>query len=127
MTRTVQFPPNKVFSKTITTTDAQGRFHFDALVGRSLLAKFPLSQPLVWQELHIRYQGKEYLAWDLVKYNLDSEGEFSKYMGKFSKEGVFSQGELVVIKIPVLTCELTSKPRDVEIAVAHTLETICTW
>ncbi len=121
VTRTVQFPPNKVFSKTTTTTDAQGRFHFDALVGHSLLAKFSLGQPLVLQQLHIRYHDKEYLAWDLVKSNLRSEGEFSA-----DPEGEFSDG--TVTKIPVLTCELTSEPRDIKVWIGNSLlKTICTW
>ncbi len=126
VTRTVQFHQKK-YPNATTTTDAQGRFHFDALVDSSLFDKYSLSHISVLQRLHIRYQGKEYLAWDFVKNNLRSEGEFSEYRGKISKEGVFSQGELVVFKIPVLTCELTSAPSEPEVEGGRMYATICTW
>ena len=120
VTRTVQFR-HKKYPNATTTTDAQGRFHFDALVDSSLFDKYSLSHILVWQQLHIRYQGKEYLAWDLAKSNLRSEGEFSA-----DPEGEFSDG--TVTKIPVLTCELTSEPRDIKVWIGNSLlKTICTW
>jgi hypothetical protein len=112
VTRSAQFH-DKIYPNATTTTDAQGRFHFDALVDTSLFAKFPLNEPTVLQQLHIRYQGKDYLAWRGVKRNLSPDGEFAENK-----------------RPPLITCELTTVPRDDDKGMKlgyGALETICTW
>lgn len=56
------------------TTDAQGRFHFPEVTGRSFTAFLP-HEPVVVQRITLRYRGKEHVGWFMAKHNYDRLGE----------------------------------------------------
>ena len=82
--------PDKAARETV-TTDAQGRFSFQAAYDSALLATVFPHNPSIQQEISIRYQGKAYEGYLLLKNNYDSNGELK---GKALK----------------LTCDLENEP-----------------
>ena len=78
--------------KTETTTAGQdGRFNFPKITRFSLATSLVPHEPLVSQTIKIHLDGKEYIAWHLLKHNYDDNGELG---GK-----------------PInLVCELTREP-----------------
>ncbi len=58
----------------VAVTDAEGRFHFPVITGKSLTAGLP-HQPVIEQKLRLSYQGKEYKGWLHGKDNYDEHGE----------------------------------------------------
>ncbi|MGY4533728.1 hypothetical protein ACVW0Y_002861 [Pseudomonas sp. TE3786] len=63
-------------ARRVTTTDAQGRFHFPLITGKSLTAALP-HEPVVEQRMRLYYQGKEYQGWYQSKHNYDDLGELN--------------------------------------------------
>jgi hypothetical protein len=61
-------------AKKVTTTDAQGRFHFPVVTGTSMTAALP-HQPVIEQTLRLSFQGKDYKGWSHAKGNYDDKGE----------------------------------------------------
>ena len=59
-----------------TETDTAGRFHFDLIKAKSINTFLP-SAKMVNQKITISHQGKDYLAWDMVKNNYDYNGELN--------------------------------------------------
>lgn len=57
------------------TTDKDGRFHFSASYGHSLLFSVFPHEPVIRQYLMFQYNGKEYLGWTYAKGNYDLGGE----------------------------------------------------
>ena len=53
---------DKLYSDTVITND-QGRFHFDDIYIYSMR----LFGTYIWQKITIQYDGKEYLAWKMMK------------------------------------------------------------
>ncbi|MGE8217989.1 Nickel uptake substrate-specific transmembrane region [compost metagenome] len=60
---------------TTVTTDAQGRFHFAEVTGRSWTAGLLPHEPVIVQRITLRYQGKEHKGWFMAKHNYDRLGE----------------------------------------------------
>ncbi len=58
-----------------TTTGADGRFHFPAVVESSFFGAFMPHEPLVSQKIMIRHQGSEYKGWKHTKHNYKHNGE----------------------------------------------------
>ncbi len=56
-------------------TDAQGRYRFSEVTASSLLWSLLPHEPVIFQKLSIRYQGKEHKGWVLTKHNYDHLGE----------------------------------------------------
>lgn len=56
-------------------TDAQGRYRFSEVTATSLLWSLLPHEPVIFQKLSIRYQGKEHKGWVLTKHNYDHLGE----------------------------------------------------
>ena len=80
-----------------TTTDAQGRFHFDALWVFSLRHFTPLN-PMVFQRMAMHHQGHEYLGWDAVKGNYGHNDELDdnkplKLLCELSEEPIMKHQE----------------------------------
>ncbi len=60
----------------VATTDAQGRFHFPVVTGKSMTAALP-HQPVIEQTLRLSFQGKQYKGWLHGKDNYDDRGELN--------------------------------------------------
>lgn len=58
-----------------TSTDSQGYFRFPAITGRSLTAGFMPHEPVITQNIRLRYQGKEYEGWYHSKRDYENLGE----------------------------------------------------
>ncbi|SDH22366.1 hypothetical protein SAMN05216588_103239 [Pseudomonas flavescens] len=56
-------------------SDANGRFHFPAVTGKSLTAGLMPHEPVIGQRITLRYQGKEHKGWVFTKHNYDDQGE----------------------------------------------------
>ena len=98
---------SKVYTEK-TTTDAQGRFHFNALWVFSLSGFIP-ANPMVAQKMTIQYLGKETLAW------------------KSSKGNYGHNDELDDNKPLVFTCELSDEPTMRHQRVSRPVKGICKW
>lgn len=61
----------------VTTTDAQGRFHFPLITGKSFTAGLLPHEPVIDQRMRLYYQGKEYQGWFHSKHNYDDLGELN--------------------------------------------------
>lgn len=59
---------------TTTTTGPDGRFHFPAVEDRSLSGFLP-GEVVIEQEITLRHEGRDYLAWQTAKRNFDVDGE----------------------------------------------------
>ena len=92
-----------------TTTDAQGRFHFNALWVFSLRHFMPLLHPMVEQHITIYYQGKAHMGFD------------------HSKNGYGHNEELDDDKPLNFTCELSDEPSIKYQEVAGNIKGICKW
>lgn len=57
------------------TTDAQGRFRFPEVTGRSWTAGLLPHEPVINQRITLRYQGRQYKGWLHSKHNYDRFGE----------------------------------------------------
>ena len=57
-----------------TESNAEGKFHFDAMFTNSINKLLPI-EPYLPQKIIISYNGREFLAWELDKHNFDEEGE----------------------------------------------------
>ena len=90
-----------------TTTDAQGRFHFDARWIFSLRQLMPF-QPMVKQHITIYYAGGEYMGW------------------QHSKNGYGHNDELDHNKPLNFTCELSEEPT-LKYQMMGNVEGICKW
>ena len=91
-----------------TITDAQGRFHFNALWVFSLRQFIP-AEPMVEQHITIYYLGKEYLGFE------------------HSKNGYGHNDELDDNKPLNFTCELSEEPAMKHQEVAGPIDGICKW
>ncbi len=98
---------SKVYTEK-TTTDAQGRFHFDALWVFSLRQFIP-AEPMVEQHITIYYQDKEHMGFD------------------HSKRGYGHNDELDDGKALNFTCELSEEPAMKYQEVAGPIDGICKW
>jgi hypothetical protein len=58
-----------------TVTDADGRFEFQPVTGKSLLAQFAPHEPSIRQELTAHGRDGEVKLWDKDKSNYDMDGE----------------------------------------------------
>jgi hypothetical protein len=97
---------SKVYTEQ-TTTDAQGRFHFDALWVFSLRHLIP-AQPMVEQHITIYHAGKEYMGW------------------QHTKNGYGHNDELDHNKPLAFTCELGDEPT-LKYQMMGNVEGICKW
>ena len=91
-----------------TITDAQGRFHFDALWVFSLRNFIP-AEPMIKQHINIYYQGQEYMGWLAVKGNYGHNDELDDD------------------KPLRFTCELSEEPSIKYQEVAGNIKGICKW
>ena len=98
---------SKVYTEQ-TTTDDQGRFHFDALWVFSLRNFIP-AEPMVAQRIIIHYQNHEYMAWWHTKRNYGHNDELDD-----NKPLKFS-------------CELADEPTMKHQEVAGPVDGICKW
>lgn len=55
--------------------DDAGRFHFDAVWGRSLLGALLPHEPAVEQSIWIEHAGRRYPAWQFTRANYDEQSE----------------------------------------------------
>ena len=96
---------DKLYSDTVITDD-QGRFHFDDIYIYSMR----LFGTYIWQKITIQYDGKEYLAWKMMK-------------GYDTRYSELSDPELpdAPIKKLQLRCELTGD-QDSEQVIKFTLD-----
>ena len=74
--RKAWWPDEKLHTDT-TTTDAQGAFHFAPMFAFSLLRQYMPIEPYVRQQMFIRYQDKEHLAWKVSKHGYELNDEFT--------------------------------------------------
>ncbi|RZI58285.1 MAG: hypothetical protein EOP37_16500 [Rubrivivax sp.] len=58
-----------------TRTDAQGRFHFPVITGRSITGSLLPHEPVIVQEIHFVHQGKTHHGWFQAKHNYENQGE----------------------------------------------------
>lgn len=56
-------------------TDANGAFRFATVRASNALSSLVPHEPVIFQELIIRYQGKKAFAWLYTKHNYDEDGE----------------------------------------------------
>ena len=98
---------SKVYTEK-TTTDAQGRFHFNALWVFSLRNFIPV-EPMVEQHITIYYQNQEYMGWQTSKGNYGHNDELDDN------------------KPLNFTCELSEEPTLKYQEVARNIEGICKW
>lgn len=61
--------------KNVTTTDAQGRFSFPVVTGKSMTAGLLPHEPVIDQQILFYYQGKEHQGWFHAKHNYEDLGE----------------------------------------------------
>jgi hypothetical protein len=64
-----------ISNRTTLQTDDEGRFSVDAVYDNALMTYFLPTSPSIQQEIHIRYEGKEYEAYLLIKNNYKENGE----------------------------------------------------
>lgn len=58
-----------------TRSDAQGRFGFAEVTGKSMLGGLMMHQPVIIQELHIQHAGQSYKAWLYKKGDYENNSE----------------------------------------------------
>ena len=97
---------SKVYTEK-TITDAQGRFHFDALWVFSLRNFIPLN-PMIKQHINIYYQHQEYMGW------LGFKGNYGH------------NDELDDNKSLIFTCELSEEPT-LKYQTRGNIKGICKW
>ena len=98
---------SKVYTEK-TTTDAQGRFHFDALWVFSLRNFIP-ANPMVEQHITLYYQNQEYMGWLALKGNYGHNDELDDN------------------KPLNFTCELSDEPTLKYQKRRRNIEGICKW
>jgi hypothetical protein len=64
-------------NREIVKTDSQGRFSFSAVYDNTILASIFPHNPSIQQEINIRYQGKEYEAYMLMKGDYEENSELN--------------------------------------------------
>ncbi|TQV66927.1 carboxypeptidase regulatory-like domain-containing protein [Exilibacterium tricleocarpae] len=89
-----------------TTTDADGRFHFEPMYQRSAVKLIP-AEFVAHQRLLIEHQGEEVLLWFTTKRSTEENSELNGKPLKF-------------------TCELTNEPR-FDRNYRASIKTLCTW
>ena len=57
------------------TTDAQGMFKFPLREKSGIVSSVMPHEPVIFQQIVIKYQGKDYVAWQHSKHNYDLDGE----------------------------------------------------
>ena len=87
---------SKVYTEKTTTND-QGRFHFDALWVFSLRNWIP-ANPMIEQHINIYYQDKEYMGWSASKGNYGHNDELDdnkplKLLCELSEEPIMKHQE----------------------------------
>ena len=87
---------DKVHTDTV-VTDESGRFHFDDISNFSMR----LSETVIYQEININYENKDYLAWKLTKRHENRYGELTD-----------PEKPEEPIKKVNLKCELTDDPKN---------------
>lgn len=60
-----------------TTTDQEGRFHFNPVVESTFFGSILPHEPVITQKILIRYQGIDYKAWMFTKHNYEENGELN--------------------------------------------------
>ncbi|MCI0506530.1 MAG: carboxypeptidase-like regulatory domain-containing protein [Gammaproteobacteria bacterium] len=85
--RTAKFSDTEHTDKAV--TDADGKFHFDAMYTYSINKALMIIEPVFHQKMMINYQAKEYRGWKTVKRSYDENTEVG-------------EGKQII-----LTCELT--------------------
>ncbi len=98
---------NKIYSDK-TSTDKEGRFHFDAMYSNSF-SKLSLSTPVIAQKIYLIHGGKEYQGWKNGKLNYDENGELDN-------------GQPIV-----LSCELLAEPTKKDTRTKGPVVGICNW
>ena len=97
-------------------TDKQGHFHFDDLYEYSMR----LSETAILQKIVIRFDGKEYLAWRLMKRHEHRFGELNDESA--------SETNMQAIN---LTCELSDDPKNKQTIGSEmrrrTVHGLCRW
>lgn len=73
--RRYQWGWNKSEGQQTVRTDANGAFSFPVARASSATASLVPHEPVIFQELIIRHQGKKYFAWLYTKHNYDEDGE----------------------------------------------------
>lgn len=58
-----------------TQTDQNGRFVFASITQSGGLSGLLPHEPVVFQEITIRHNGQEYVAWQYTKHNYENNGE----------------------------------------------------
>jgi len=76
-----------------TTTDDQGVFTFPLCEKSGVISSIMPHEPVIFQQITIKYQGKNYVAWQHSKHNYDLYGEL--------------KGKKLVLR-----CELSDQPRN---------------
>jgi len=104
LVRTAKFDDKDYTDKT--TTDAQGKFHFDPVFSTSLLKW----DPSIFQTIILHYQGKEYIGWKLMRTNYELNGELD-------------DNKLLTNML----CELSIEPTKKDQLVRRPVNGICKW
>lgn len=113
----IVFNNRKITSST--KTDHLGRFHFDAIFSNSINSILP-SAKMIDQKITLQYQGKQYIAWQMVKNNYKYNGELNDPSDPIDESDV----------IPlILTCDLNNEniTRKAGTHEHVTLTGICRW
>jgi hypothetical protein len=76
-----------------TSTDAQGIFKFPLREKGGMMSNVLPHEPVIFQQIVIKYQGKEYVAWQHTKHNYVQDGEL--------------KGKKLALR-----CELSNQPRN---------------
>jgi hypothetical protein len=76
-----------------TTTDAQGMFKFPLREKGGIISNVMPHEPVIFQQILIKCQGKEYVAWQHSKHNYELDGEL--------------KGKKLALR-----CELSDQPRN---------------
>lgn len=106
---------NKKFTDSF-VTKVDGRFQFDRMVTNSFLKILP-GDPSVYQKVTIEYNGRSYLAWEILAAS-------DRYKGELNDRDVIGTEKQVDIN---LLCELTAKSTQKEAAGSSVVSGICTW
>ena len=88
-------------------TDAEGRFHFDAMVVHTLRTLIP-GEAVIRQTISIRFQGKDYLGWKSTKRDIANHGELN----------LLDPRKSLPIQLFRVECELTNED-DIPIAAGN--------
>lgn len=96
---------DKTYTDTV-TTDAQGRYHFDARFTKSMNSILPV-EPFIPQLVTIRFNNQEYPGWKMNKRNYDVNGEIDQPLN--------------------LSCELSEQPDVKEQKIGPNVFGLCKW